>query len=255
MIVKSKIISFPTHRRKRKVVDEIISAMVGERREQVISNTFSSRVRTTVPFHDEIQRLIVELSEYFVRDRSVVYALGSSTGQILDLLSSTYSDKEDVEFIGLDLSESRISEAAKIVNKANVRFRHESIMDVEFLPSANFVTALFTMQFLTIAERRRLLTRIHQGLVEGGGLTVVEKVCGEHSYFEDIWTELYGDFSHRQGLTAEEILQNAHSHRGILKPLTVAENRELLHRSGFGWVEIFFKWYNWAGFLAIKKLA
>ena len=35
--------------------------------------------------------MAVELSEYFVRDRSVVYDLGSSTGTTLDLLSSTHA--------------------------------------------------------------------------------------------------------------------------------------------------------------------
>jgi tRNA (cmo5U34)-methyltransferase len=248
--MESKIISLLTQRRKRK-----ISSVAGERRhEPIISKTFGARGRRTVPLYDEIQRMVVELSEYFVRDRSLVYVVGSLTGPTLNLLSSAHAGKEDVEFIGLDLSESRINEAAKTVNKANVRFDHDSIMDVEFLPSANFVTALFAMQFLTVAERRRLLTRVNQGLVEGGGLIVVEKICGQHPCFEHIWAELYIDFSRRQGVTAKEILKKAQSNRGALKPITVAENRALLHQSGFPWVEIFFKWYNWAGFLAIKKL-
>ena len=253
--MKSKTISFPAYRRKRKVLYGIIRTGVGERRrEHVLSDIFGSHLRTTVPFHDEIQRLVVELSEYFVRDHSVVYALGSSTGQILNLLSSTHRGKEDVELIGLDLSKSTINEAAKTVNKADVPIDHEAIMNINFLPSTNFVTALFTMQFLTVAERRRLLTRVNQGLVEGGGLIMVEKVRAEHPRFENLWTELYGEFSRRQGLTAEEILQKAQSSRGILKPLSVAENRRLLHQSGFTNVDVFFKCYNWAGFLAIKKL-
>lgn len=37
-------------------------------------------VRKGVPFYDEIQRMVVELSEYFVRDLGVVYDLGSSKG-------------------------------------------------------------------------------------------------------------------------------------------------------------------------------
>ena len=237
------------------MVDKIISSVVGERWDnQIISRTFGSDVRKTVPFYEEIQRMVAELSEYFVQDHSVVYDLGLLTGTTLEQLSSIHAGKEDVDFIGLDLNESRINQADKSVNKGNVRFHHKTIMDLDFSPSANFVTALFTMQFLTVAERRTLLTRINEGLLEGGALVVVERVWGEDAYFERIWTELYGDFNRRQGLTADEILQKAHSSRGVLKPLTVAENRDLLHQSGFPWVEIFFKWYNWAGFLAIKKL-
>jgi tRNA (cmo5U34)-methyltransferase len=231
--MRSKVISFPAHRSKRKVPDENLGSVV------------------TVPFYDEIQRLIIEVSEYFVRDHSLVYALGSSTGQILHLLSIAHRRKEDVEFIGLDLDASKFNEVAKTVNKANVRFDHEAIMNIDLLPTT-FVIALFTMQFLTIAERRRLLARVNQRMVEGGGLIMVEKVHGEHPCFGNMWTELYRDFRRRQGLTAEEILQRAQSNRGLLKPLSVAENRELLHQSGFGQIDIFFKWYNWAGFLAVK---
>jgi tRNA (cmo5U34)-methyltransferase len=236
--VESEIISFPEHRR---------------RREQVISDTFGSHVRTTVPFYDEIQRMVIELSEYFVRDQSVVYDLGSATGTTLALLSSAHSGKEDVQFVGFDLSKFMIKEARKKVTRSNVRFQHKKLMDVEFSPPANFMTSLFTMQFLTLAERRTLLRRINEGLIEGGGLLIVEKVSAEHSCFEEIWTELYCDFKRRQGLTPEQILAKANSIRGILKPLSVAENREFLHQSGFAQIEIFFKWYNWAGFLAVKK--
>jgi tRNA (cmo5U34)-methyltransferase len=109
------------------------------------------------------------------------------------------------------------------------------------------------MQFLTLAERRTLLTRLHDGLIEGGGLLIVEKVSAEHSSFEDIWTELYWDFKRRQGFTPEQILEKANSIRGVLKPLTMDENVDLLWQTGYSRVEVFFKWYNWAGFLAVKN--
>jgi tRNA (cmo5U34)-methyltransferase len=109
------------------------------------------------------------------------------------------------------------------------------------------------MQFLTLAARRALLNRINEGLIEGGGLLIVEKVSAEHSCFEEVWTELYWDFKRRQGLTAEQILEKANSIRGVLKPLTADENIDLLYQTGFSQVEVFFKWYNWAGFLAVKN--
>jgi tRNA (cmo5U34)-methyltransferase len=240
--------------RESRPVDDTITAVPGEWRfDKDVSKAFDSHVHKSVPFYDEIQRMVVELSEYFVRDHSVVYDLGSSTGTTLDLLSHTHAGKKDVHFIGVDLSKFMVKEARKKVNRPNVRFYHKNIMDVEFSPPANLVIALFTMQFLTLAERRRLLTRINQGLIEGGGLLMVEKVCGEHSCFEDIWTELYWDFKRRQGLTPEQILEKANSIRGVLKPLTTEENMDLFRQTGYSRIEPFFKWYNWAGFLAIKN--
>ena len=241
-------------KRESRSVDDTISAVPGEWRfDKNVSQAFDSHVRKSVPFYEEIQRMVIELSEYFVRDRSVVYDLGSSTGTTLELLSSAHAGKEDAQFFGFDLSKFMIKQARKKVNRPNVRFRHKNVLDVEFSPPANFVTSLFTMQFLTLAERRVLLARINEGLIEGGGLLIVEKISAEHSGFEDMWTELYWDFKRRQGFTPEQILEKANSIRGVMKPLTVQENFDLLWQTGYSRVDMFFKWYNWAGFLAIKN--
>jgi tRNA (cmo5U34)-methyltransferase len=250
----SKIALQSRFKRESRSVDDTISAVPGEWRfDKNVSKAFDSHVHKSVPFYDEIQRMVIELSEYFVRDHSVVYDLGSSTGTTLGLLSSVHAGKADVQFIGFDLSPSMVKEARKKVNRPNVRFHHKNLMDAEFSPPPNFLTSLFTMQFLTLAERRALLMRINEGLIEGGGLLIVEKVSAEHSCFEEIWTELYWDFKRRQGLTPEQILEKANSIRGVLKPLTADENIDLLRQTGYSQVEVFFKWYNWAGFLAVKN--
>jgi len=38
----------------------------------------------------------------------------------------------------------------------------------------------------------------------------------------------------------------------VLIPLKPEKNRDLLVRAGFRQVDIFFKWFNFAGFLAVK---
>jgi tRNA (cmo5U34)-methyltransferase len=235
-------------------VDEAISAIPGKWEFNAeVSAAFDSHVRKSVPFYDELQRMVTELSEYFIRNRSVVYDLGSSTGETLSRLAEKHAEKDDVEFIGFDLSESMVMEARKKVGGPNVNFFHKNILDAEFSATANLVTSLFTLQFLTLSERRELLARVNQALVEGGGLIIVEKVRAESSFFEDLWTELHWDFKRRQGLTADQILDKAHSIRGVLNPLSIEENLDLLHKTGFSRVEVFFKWYNWAGFLAVKN--
>src|SRR3954447_5979731 len=99
-------------KRERKSVDDSITAIPGEWRfDKNVAKAFDSHVRKSVPFYDEMQRMMIEISEYFVRDHSVVYDLGSSTGTTLDLLSTAHAGKEDVQFSGFDLSEFMIKEA------------------------------------------------------------------------------------------------------------------------------------------------
>jgi tRNA (cmo5U34)-methyltransferase len=40
----------------------------------------------------------------------------------------------------------------------------------------------------------------------------------------------------------------------VLIPYTLEENRRLLKENGFSTVDVFFKWYNWAGVIAVKKI-
>jgi tRNA (cmo5U34)-methyltransferase len=238
----------------KKPVDNMISAVPGAWRfDAEVSRAFDAHVRKSVPFYEELQRMVVELSDYFVRDQSTIYDLGSSTGVTLDLLAARHEAKENAQFVGVDLSESMVREAQARVKKPNVRFIHKNVMDVEFAPPANFVISLYTLQFLTLTERRQLLRRVYGGMVEGGALLLAEKTRAENSFFEDVWLELYWDFKRRQGLTPEQILEKANSLRGVLNPLTTEENLDLLLQTGFSRVEVFFKWYNWSGFMAVKN--
>lgn len=238
----------------RKPVDDTISAVPGAWRfDEQVAGAFDAHVRKSVPFYEELQRMVVELSDYFVRDQSTIYDLGSSTGATLDLLATRHAAKENAQFIGVDLSESMVREAQQHIQRSNVRFFHKNVLDVEFSPPANFIVSLYTLQFLMLAERRALLARVHAGLIEGGALLIAEKTRAENSLFEDMWLELYWDFKRRQGLTPEQILEKANSLRGVLNPLTTEENVDLLFQTGFRRVEVFFKWYNWTGFLAVKN--
>lgn len=238
----------------KRSVDETISAIPGTWRfDAEVWKSFESHVRKSVPFYDEMQRMVGELSEFFVRDDSTVYDLGSSTGTTLNNLAALHEAKENVRFVGVDLSESMVDGARAATERSNVSFLHKDVLDVEFSPPANLVLSVLTLQFLTLADRRRLLQRIHDGLVEGGGLIVIEKAHGDHAVFQSMWTELHWDFKRRQGLSPEQILEKANSIRGVLNPLSPAEHVKLFKQTGFDQVEIFFKWYNWAGYLAQKN--
>lgn len=235
-------------------IDETISAIPGEWRfDEEVSRAFDSHVRKSIPFYDEIQRMVVELSEYFVGDGGVVYDLGSSTGETLNQLATYHSGKENLQLIGVEVSDSMIEQAREKVASPSVRFRHSNILDVEFSPPADLVTSLYTLQFLRLAERRRLLQRIAAHMVEGGALLLVEKTRGDNADLEDMWTELYWDFKRRNGLSPEQVLEKAASLRGVLNPLTFEENLALVQQCGFTRVEPFFKWYNWTGFIAVKN--
>jgi tRNA (cmo5U34)-methyltransferase len=132
-----------------------------------------------------------------------------------------------------------------------VDFLHQDVVQTEF-EEADLFISLFTMQFLSMPERMQVLRRVYQCLRSGGALIMAEKVLAEEGRFNDMWVELYWDFKKGQGLTDDQILQKARSIRGVLRPITLTEHISMLKMIGFNSIDVFFKWYNFAGILAVK---
>ena len=81
---------------------------------------------------------------------------------------------------------------------------------------------------------------------------LVEKVLSQNSTINRLFIKYYYDLKKRNGYSAMEIAQKREALENILIPYHLDENRELLLRNGFKTVEVFFRWYNFCGLLAIK---
>jgi tRNA (cmo5U34)-methyltransferase len=56
----------------------------------------------------------------------------------------------------------------------------------------------------------------------------------------------------RHGYSDLEIAQKREALENVLVPYKLLENRELLLNMGFEYVDVFFKWYNFCGLVAVK---
>ena len=66
--------------------------------------------------------------------------------------------------------------------------------------------------------------------------------------------DFYYDFKRRNRYSEEEILRKGEALENVLIPYRVDENVELLKRSGFREAETFYRWYNFCGFLGLKRM-
>jgi len=233
-------------------VDNAISAVEGDWEfSSEVAEQFDTHVRKSIPLYEEVQQMTANMSEWFIHNGSTVYDIGSSTGETIFRLQKKHACKENVRFIGIDNSEMMVKQAQKKVSANNVQFLCQDVVQTKF-EEADLVISLFTMQFLGVQERMQVLQEVYQCLRNDGALIMAEKVLAEEGRFDELWVELYWDFKKGQGLTDDQILHKARSIRGILKPLTLTENIKLLRMVGFDSIDVFFKWYNFAGMLAIK---
>ena len=220
--------------------------------DEELARIFEHYVRKHVPFYDEIHRMVAELSDWFLRDGGVVYDLGTSTGECVLRIHDRHPSK-DLKFVAVDSSR-------EMIEKAKLRLSH--VPQVEFvvadlntpfqIENASLVSGVLILQFLEPSSRPRLLQEIYRGLKNGGALLLVEKVTGRTKRFESMWNDLYHDLKRRNGVNELEIAAKAASLRGVMLPYPLGADIRLIRQAGFQDFDVFFKWYNWVGIIAVK---
>lgn len=213
---------------------------------------FDEHVKQSVPLYDEIHNLVTDISGWFLDDRTNVYDIGTSTGKVISSLLSKYSNKE-INYIGIDNSIEMVKKAKENLSLfSNVDISNVDITQNYMFENASLITSILTIQFIQEKHRQNLVNRIYNGLNKGSAFIMVEKVVGSNARFNEIWTELYHELKLKNGLTEQHVFAKSKAIRGVMKPYTVEENLEMLNNAGFKDIDIFFKWNNFVGFVAIK---
>ena len=101
-------------------------------------------------------------------------------------------------------------------------------------------------------NRDRLVAGLVAGLNNDGCLILVEKMLSQNSTINRLFIKHYYEFKKRNGYSEMEISQKREALENVLIPYHFDENRELLLRNGFKSCDVFFRWYNFCGMLAIK---
>jgi tRNA (cmo5U34)-methyltransferase len=220
-----------------------------------VANVFDDMVNRSVPFYGEIQRMIAELAADHAQKDTHVYDLGCSTGTTL--IGMDVSVPPDIRFIGVDDSFEMLEKCEQKLKEAGVVRPYElKVADLHQsaeINNASVVVLCLTLQFIRPIYREKLLKRIVNGLVHNGVLILVEKILTEDSVFNRDFIKYYYNYKRRNQYSELEISQKREALENILIPYKLSENIHMLREAGFASCEIFFKWYNFSGIIAMKK--
>jgi tRNA (cmo5U34)-methyltransferase len=215
---------------------------------------FDDMLDRSVPFYSEVQRMMGEIAADFAVAGTNLYDLGCSTGTTLLRLDRVVAP--EVAFIGVDSSPEMLDQARRKLDEHGFSRKHELVcQNLEngvAIANASVVVMNLTLQFIRPLNRDRLIKSIAAGIHEGGCLLLVEKVLGQNSTLNRLFIKYYYDFKKRNGYSEMEIAQKREALENVLIPYHFEENRELLLRNGFKACDVFFRWYNFCGMLAIK---
>ncbi|MET0636314.1 MAG: carboxy-S-adenosyl-L-methionine synthase CmoA [Chitinophagaceae bacterium] len=239
--------------------DEVFKGEIGQASDfkfgANVAKVFDDMVSRSVPFYGEMQRMMAELAADHAKKGTDIYDLGCSTGTTM-IGMDTMVDPA-VRFVGIDDSQEMLDKCHAKFEEIGFSRQYElRIADLGQgvkISNASVVVLCLTLQFVRPIYREKLIRDIYEGLNPGGALILVEKILAEESTFNRDFIKHYYNYKRRNHYSELEISQKREALENVLIPYKLSENISLLRDRGFDHCEVFFKWYNFAGVVAIKK--
>jgi tRNA (cmo5U34)-methyltransferase len=215
---------------------------------------FDDMVSRSVPFYHEIQRMTTEMAADFAVDGTNLYDLGCATCTTLIELAPVVSP--GVRLVGIDSSEEMLAQAERRLAEQRVTrpiaLVRADLHDGLEVQNASVVIMTLTLQFVRPLHRQRVIDAIYRGLNPQGCLLLVEKVTVKDSFLNRLFIKYYYAMKRRNGYSEMEIAQKREALENVLIPYRLDENRDVLRAAGFRHIEVFFRWYNFCGLIAVK---
>jgi tRNA (cmo5U34)-methyltransferase len=220
-----------------------------------VAKVFDDMVSRSVPYYNEMQRMTAELAADHAKEGSNVYDLGCSTGTTMVGMDTMVNP--NINFIGIDDSQEMLDKCKSKFDEIGFSRPYElrcaDLGQGMKIENASVVVLCLTLQFVRPIYREQLIQNIYDGLNPGGVLILVEKILAEESTFNRDFIKYYYNYKRRNNYSELEISQKREALENVLIPYKLSEDVALLRDRGFAHCEVFFKWYNFAGLIAVKK--
>jgi len=215
------------------------------------AKSFDGHIRKSIPLYDLGQEYISQLASFFIRDSSVVYEIGCSTGELARKVLKHNSGKK-FKYRAIDNVPGMVEKAKRrLANDSRVKVSLANAVTYNYKPCC-LVLSYYTLQFIKPYVRQKLINKIYDSLEWGGAFIVYEKVRGPDARFQDILSQLYMDYKLAQGFDESEIVHKTRSLKGVLEPFSTEGNLGLLKRAGFVDIMLIQKYLCFEGYLCIK---
>ena len=233
--------------------DEVFAKKISKKFEfdEAVASVFDDMLSRSVPFYDEVRKLIISLILSEQEDGKKVLDLGSSTAKfLLDLHT-----KMDANMVlkGLDNSPAMLERAQQKCQAfgADISLELADMLTYDY-EDEDVIVANYTLQFIRPMQRLELVKKIYDGLNDDGLFIFSEKVVFEDKKLDKQMIDIYYDYKKRQGYSEYEIAQKREALENVLIPFTIEENIRMCKDAGFSQVDTVFQWANFVTFVAKK---
>ncbi len=218
-----------------------------------VTAVFENMLERSIPQYGEMRSAVGSLAAHFAAGRPAgcVVDLGCSRGEAIATLVDRFD--EDATFTGVEASPSMLEAARKrFAPHDNVEILDLDLRSEYPTGTANVTLAVLTVQFIPIEYRQQLIQQVYDHTARGGAFILVEKVLGSTAELDRMMVAFHLEMKRRKGYSQEEIDRKRLSLEGVLVPVTAKWNVEMLEAAGFQEIDCFWRWMNFAGWVAVR---
>ena len=220
-----------------------------------VTDVFDNMLARSIPQYEVMREAVFELGSRFVKPHTPIVDLGCSRGEALAPFVRTFGASN--RFIGVEVSPTMLGAArerfAGPITDGFVDIRNLDLRTEYPAEKASVTLAVLTIQFTPIEYRQRIVRTIFEHTVPGGAFIFVEKVLASTAQLDELFVERYHAMKTRNGYTTEQIERKRLALEGVLVPVTARWNEDLLREVGFRQIECFWRWLNFAGWIAVRE--
>ena len=230
-----------------------------------VADCFENMLERSIPQYSLMRKSVADLIYDIVIDsdsvkHSRIYNvldLGCSDGLMIETLLNRFSNFEgEGYYTGIDISEPMLEKAKQRLHDSIVT-HHVNVKSCDLrenFPKGlyNIITSILSIQFTPIEYRQQIIQKVYDNLLVNGCFIMVEKVLGNSAELNRLFVKNYYKMKSDNGYSEEQIERKRLSLEGVLVPVTNDWNIDLLKQAGFRQIDVFWRWMNFVGYIAIK---
>ena len=210
---------------------------------------YDTEINKTIPFYSTFYEQTIDVITQCGFPSIHWLDLGCGTGALEERALSYFPT---ASFVLVDPSEKMLDQAKNKLAAYDFKYIYGKSTDISFDEEFEVVTAIQSHHYMSAEERECAVKKVFHALKKDGIFVCFENVVPADETIKKSELLRWGRYQQRQGKTAEEAL--AHNARcGVSYfPLTVDAHIELLKKTGFHAVHVFWISYMQMGIYAIK---
>ena len=227
--------------------------------DESVTANFDAMLKSSIPNYEVMRDLTYKLGRNFVKPGTNVVDMGASRGEALSpFVNLDMGVQEPAQLHALEISEPMLEVlATRFGAYPNVEVTAYDLCNIEntgpFAPhSASLILSILTIQFIPVVYRQKIVAKVYDALRPGGAFIFVEKILGSSHMVDELMVNEYHKYKEQNGYSYEDIQRKRASLESSMYPHTADSNEKLLSSAGFHNVDCFYRYLNFAGWIAVK---